>query len=393
MDDNMLEKNKLKYNKSFLSKYIYLFIVGLVLITGISYGLTFFIHNNQLATSSISLGSLTVNFTDLSINATGLTVPTGDSEGINEFSKTITITNTTSVNGKVKLTLNQTSGLNLTDLRYALLIDGAIQEISDVPSDGLILDSAIMANETMNVEVKLWPKSTYSGSETTFVGNLSSEISYLGMTAAESITNQNDLTNNYVNFNCTSSTCETWRIVKVENNRLVLTKAADYSGATSRVDSGKYNSALTFNDNSMITSVSTDNKNVYLAKTVKIASGSGTQTNPYTLINTDYSEQDEKVIATITYKDTSSTTTLATQDIYYGKTNYVSKVLNDAGFIGWSDGTNEYAVGSTITVTTDIILNAKIEVWAVNVSYDDTNTNFNCNDFQCAIEALNNYVG
>ena len=37
-----------------------------------------------------------------------------------------------------------------------------------------------------------------------------------------------------------------------------------YSGATSRTNSNRYNPGLTFNDNSMITSVSTDNKNVYL---------------------------------------------------------------------------------------------------------------------------------
>ena len=59
--------------------------------------------------------------------------------------------------------ITRTSGLNLTDMRYALVINGAIQEIADVPSDGVILNTAILGNEVINAEVKLWPKTSYSG--------------------------------------------------------------------------------------------------------------------------------------------------------------------------------------------------------------------------------------
>ena len=55
-----------------------------------------------------------------------------------------------------------------------------MQEIDDVPANGEIYSSAIMGGsptgETINVELKLWPKSTYSGSTTTFVGELTPEI-------------------------------------------------------------------------------------------------------------------------------------------------------------------------------------------------------------------------
>ena len=77
---------------------------------------------------------------------------------------------------------------------------------------------------------------------------------------------KSDLTNAYVNFNCNGSNCEVWRIVGVQGGRLVLTREADLEGASSRTNSGKYDPTLTFNDDSMITSVSTDGKNVYLAK-------------------------------------------------------------------------------------------------------------------------------
>ena len=350
-------KNKI-LTKEVIGKYIYVFVLAVILIGGISYGYTFFIQNDKVASGSITTAALTINFTDRSISASNLSVPTDDQDGMSEFSKSLTITNQTAVNGKVKLTLTRTSGLNLTDLRYALVVNGAIQEIDDVPSDGEILSSAIMGNETVNVEVKLWPKTSYSGSETTFVGELTPEIKYLGQTAASI----DSPAGKYVNFNCSGNTCEVWQIVKVEDNRLVLTKQANYSGATERTNSNKYNPtsfnpAITFNDDSMITSLSTDGLNVYLAKTVKISGGSGTQADPYTLINNDFREPDKKVIAVITYKDDNNTT-VGTQNVYYNETNYISQVIDDSNFQGWTDGTNNYDLGDTVSFTTNTSLTA-----------------------------------
>ena len=327
-----------------------------------------------------------MTYSDRNISATNLTVPTTDQEGLSTIVKQLTITNSSNTDGRVKLTLDRTSGLNLTDMKYALVVNGAIQEINNLPSDGVFYETAILGNEIINIELKLWPKTDYSGSETSFVGQITPELKYLGPKASD----RTDLANAYVNFNCNGSTCEVWRIVGVQGGRLVLTREADLEGATSRTNSGKYDPTLTFNDDSMITSVSTDGKNVYLAKTVKIDSGSGTGQDPYNLINPVMREPDKKVIATITYKNGDDT--VGTQYIYYNQTNYISQVVNNPGFQYWTDGTNNYNIGDTINFTTDTILDAVTQVWAVDVSYDDTNTNFNCSEFQCAIEALNDYV-
>ena len=347
-------KNKI-LTKEFIGKYAYVLVLAVLLIGGISYGYTFFIQNKKITSGSITTAALTINFTDRTINATGLSVPSTNQEGLTEFTKSLTITNQTAVDGRIKLTLTRTSGLDLTDMSYALVVNGAIQEIADIPSDGVILSTAIMGSEVINVELRLWPKTTYSGSTTTFVGTLTPEIKYLGNKATTSISSP---AGKYVNFNCSGNSCEVWQIVKVEDDRLVLTRQADYSGATSRTNSNKYNSSLTFNDNSMITSVSTDGKNVYLAKTVKVNGGSGTLADPYTLINNDWREPDKKVIAVITYKE--NTTTVGTQNMYYNQTNYISQVVDNEDFKGWTDGTNDYELGDTITFTSDTNLTAKI---------------------------------
>ena len=356
-------KRKTKiFTKEFLSKYAYIFVLAILLVGGISYGLTFFIQNKKITTGSISLADLTINFTDRTINATGLSVPNDDAEGLTEYSKSLTITNTTSVDGRVTLKLTRTSGLDLTDLRYAIKVNGAIQEIGDVPSTGEILETAIMGNETIDVEVRLWPKTTYSGSETTFVGEITPEIKYFGSKAVTSIDSP---AGKYVNFNCNNGTCEKWQIVKVEDGRLVLTTQANYEGATSRTNSNRYDSTLgLYDDGNLITSTSTDGKNVYLAKTVKITGGDGTINNPYVLTNSIFNEEDKKVVAVVTYKD-GNNNTLATQSIYYNEDNYMS--YNSNVITSWMDNSNNlYTYGDLITVTSDTNFTPGL----VNVTYD-----------------------
>ena len=340
------------FNKEFLAKYSYVLVLAVLLIGGISFSYTFFTQNRKIASGSITTANLDVTFGNRSINATGLTVPASDQEGLSEYAKKLTITNTTSIDGKFKLSLSRTLGLELTDLRYAVIVNGAIQDIGDVPNDGEIFSSAIMGNEVINMEVRLWPKTTYSGSATGFAGEITPEVRYLGKVASS----LSSPAGKYVNFNC-SSTCEVWQIVKVESDRLVLTRQEDYSGATSRTNSYRYNPSLVFNDDSMITSVSTDDKNVYLAKTVKIDSGEGTLADPYELVNNEFREQDKKVIAVITYKD--GATTLGTQNVYYNESNYISMTMNDSTFQHWDDGTNTYVLGDTIiSIVSDTDLNA-----------------------------------
>lgn len=373
------------FSREFFSKYIYIFVVGLCLLLGVSYSLTFFIQNKNIATGSITTGDLTVTLTnDRSINAEDLIVPATDQSGLLLYSKSLTIQNTSSINGKVKLTLTRTSGLNLTDLKYAVLVNGAIQEINDVPSSGDLLETAVLVGEDPTVvEIRLWPKTSYAGDETNFNGEIKADVKYLGQTASA----LSSPAGKYVSFNCNGNNCETWQIVKIEDGRLVLTRQNDYEGATSRTNSGLYNSSLTFNDDSLITSLSTDGLNVYLAKTVKINGGSGTSADPYTLINNVFSERDKKKIATITYKE--GNTTLGTQSIYYGSTNYISKASSNSYGSAWYYNSDTYEYGDTVPFTSNVILN---KLNAVNVGYTDTNTSFNCSDLQCALEALNDMV-
>ena len=354
-------QKKYKLNKSFYLKYLYVIVLGLVLYFGVSYSLTFFKQNYKVVEGSFNVPSVTINLnsnsntTSATMNATGL-----DKDSPLKFIKNITVNNPSSANASIKLTLERTSGIELNNLKYGLFIDGALIEMNDVPANGVILSSTIMANQTENIRVSLWPKSDYAGSETTFVGNLNLEKNMLSLTGSEFI---NSLTltenNNYVNFNCNNGTCEKWRIAKVEDNRLVLTTTANYG--TNFTNSNLFNTTLVLNDYSLVTSMSTDNKAVYLKKTVEITGGNGTVDNPYTLSNNDYNPNDEKVIATLTYNNDGTTTT---QPIFYDKTNYISQVVDTDGFKGWtttSGGTTaDYVLGDTISFTTDTTLYAVI---------------------------------
>ena len=167
-----------------------------------------------------------------------------------------------------------------------------------------------------------------------------------------------DSVNNYVFFNCIDnkdiSTCEKWRIVGVQNDRLVLTRSIDYTNASERVDSLLFNTNLTFNDSSFIHSVSTDNKNVYLLKTVEISGGNGTNENPYVLSNNYSYVNDHPVIANITYKN--NNTTVFTQPIYKDTTNYISGYIDNDVFLGWSTtdgGELTYHFGDSLNLTSN----------------------------------------
>ena len=358
---------KVKLGKLFYLKYVYVFIaIVIVFLLGRSYSLTFFKQNYKIAEGSLTTANITIELdnsetnTTSSINATGL-----NKNKPLEFSKSIVVENTSNFHGSYKLSLDRTSGLELTDLKYSVSINGVIKEINDVPSTGLILTSTIMAHETDNIEIRLWPKDTYTGSVTTFVGNLVLERLPLAITGSYYISSQTlTANNNYVYFNCTSNSnpetnCEKWRIASVTDNRLVLTTNTYYGNTFT--NSNLFNNTLSLNDYSLVTSMSTDNHAVYLKKTVEINGGNGTIDNPYTLMNNDYNSYDEKIIATITYDNDGVTTT---QPIYRDRANYISQVINQDGFQGWSTtsgGTLEYHLGDTVTFTSNTTLYAVIK--------------------------------
>ena len=385
------------YLKNFLKKNVYVLILGVILLFGTSYSLTFFIQNKKIGEITMNVGGLTYTVSDKNISITSM-APKTDSEGILIYDKEVTITNTSTLNGKVNLNLVRTSGAPLNSLRYGLYENGVLIGIDDVPSDGLIYVNSLLGNETKTIKVALWIKSDYSGSETTFVGTLEPTITLDTMLASSYISSLSNLTNNYVKFNCSGNTCETWRIKEVSNGRLVLTTDAYLSSTFT--DSGLFTNPSGLNDETLVVSMSTDNHAVYLKKTTKIVGGNGTSASPYELASDIDSSDDHKKIATITYKE--GTTTLGTQNVYYNETNFISRNLPSSTYTDWSDGTNSYVPGDTITFTSNTILTAHMIVTANNVSHEGSKSISNAlgcslpgfeGDTQCVIDRINDMLG
>ena len=353
------------YLKNFLKKNAYVLILGVILLLGTSYSLTFFIQNKKIGEITMNVGGLTYTVSDKNISITSM-APKTDSEGILIYDKELTLTNTSALDGKLILNIARTSGAPLNSLRYGLYENGVLIGIDDVPSDGLIYVNSLLGNEVKTIKVALWMKSDYSGSETTFVGTLEPTITLDTTSAAKYISSLPDLTNNYVKFNCNGSTCETWRIKEVSNGRLVLTTDAYLSSTFT--DSGLFTNPSGLNDETLVVSMSTDNHAVYLKKTTKIVGGNGTSASPYELASDVDSSYDHKILAYITYMNNSTELT-PKQPIYYGQTNYISKRYNNANFLGWSEtngGVLAYNVGDVFTGTNNTTLYSLI---AYTVTY------------------------
>lgn len=391
MDEMFEPKKKERLDKDFFKGFIFIFVLGLFLVVGTSYSLEFFKVNKNGASIQFTTSAISINVTgDNTVNTTLSKYI--DSEGLlNGLTKELTITNTNANHGEAILKIERTSGVELSNLHYALIINNIVQKVDTVPSDGIIFDNVIMGNETLNVKVVLWVDNDYSGSDLTFNGTISSEIKRtynLSSDILDDVIDFNNITtatNNYVSFNN-----EVYRIVKIEDDRIVICKNSDFdSTAASRVNSNKFNSSLTYTDNSIIYSHSTDNKNLYLVKTVNIKSGKGTSTDPIIFENNRGYLNDKKVSNYITYKDDNNTT-LFTQPVYPGQTNYIVYQTNT--ILSWKDTNNNvYSYGDSITTLSDITLTPG-QIWAENLNYDDTNTNLGCSDVQCALEAINNML-
>lgn len=327
-----------RITKVTIAKYIYVLVIGLFLMGGISYSYTFFNQNKKIASGSIKTAGLNIEVSNRDINVLEL----------GEYKKVLEINNKGNTDGIITLKLSRESGLNLNELKYGIIIDNSFQIIDDVPLDGKLFTDIINHSEKKDIEIVIWSKLDTVNS---FVGRIDYDIKYLGSVAS----NMPNIDGKYVSFNC-SDTCEIWQIVKVEDGRVVLTRQDDYDDAINRINSNRYNPDLVFNDNSLITSVSTDNKNVYLAKTVRINDGEGTLDNPYILYNKDNSTVDKKIVATIIYKD--NDIVVSEQNIYYNVNNYVSKTIDNINFKEWTDGTNTYKFKDNISINNDIVLNA-----------------------------------
>ena len=351
MEENKRSEKRFYVNDT-LKIYLYFIIVGILLVFNISYSLSFFVENRVIQEGVLTIGDLSYTIGSKDINATSL-APKTDALGISDYIKTLTLNNTSGVRGEYTLTLNRTSGLNLSDLRYALLINDVIMAIDDMPNDGIIYESAFLPNETINIELRLWVKNDYAGSETTFVGSLDEDVSLGKMTATDYFDGLNTITNNNVLFNCDNGTsCENWKIVKIENGHIVITHEDDYENASLRTNSKLFDANMNYHDdNDLVVSLSTDEKNVYLDSMVLIKSGNGTSENPFIFENGSYHQNDEKVKCFVGYNNGIE---VIIQPVYLERDNYISKVNS----YGWSDGnSNVYYFGESIGFTTNVTLN------------------------------------
>ncbi len=347
MDEPILKK-KQKFDLSFFKKNIYLVILGLVLILGTSFGLTFFIQNKKIGEVTISIGDITYTVTqDKSISINNLNMNVNDVEGLLGYSKEIIVRNTSDVNGKLELKINRTSGVPLEGLRYGLYINDVLVDISDMPSDGIIYHSAILGNEEIKAKVVLWLQDNYYVRDRTFVGDIEEKITLDSMTAGGYLNSLDNLNNNYVKFNGD----ETWRIKGIEDGRIIVTKTEDLNNTFT--NSNLYNVSNTLTDSSLVTSMSTDNKAYYLKKTVKIIGGKGTASDPYILGNDIDDINDRKITGYITYNSgIFSEEAPATQPIYYDEVNYIGGAIANTYFEGWSTTSGEdpdYILGDTFT--------------------------------------------
>lgn len=328
-----------KISKVTIAKYIYILVIAVFLLGGISYGYTFFTQNIKVANGSIKTADLNIDISNQDILM----------EEVLEYKKDIELINKGNTNGIITLKLTKTSGIEFNDLNYGIIVDSAIQKMGSVNSDGILFTNTIMAGEKQNIKLLLWTKSGEIG---TFIGKIDYDLKYLGVVAS----NISNITGKYVKFNCTNDNCETWRIVKVEDGRLVITREEDYIDALDRINSNRYNPNLSFNDSSLITSVSTDDRNLYLRKTTKISNGTGEINNPYILYNNVNSVMDKKIVSTISYMNNSIL--IGKQNIYYNNDNYISLYINEDNFKEWIGNNNIYHFKDSIVVNNDLVLNA-----------------------------------
>jgi hypothetical protein len=119
------------YDKGF----IFIFVLGLFLVVGTSYSLEFFKVNKNGASIQFTTSAISINVTgDNTVNTTLSKYI--DSEGLlNGLTKELTITNTNANHGEAILKVERTSGVELTNIHYALIINNIVQKVDTVPSD------------------------------------------------------------------------------------------------------------------------------------------------------------------------------------------------------------------------------------------------------------------
>ena len=238
---------------SYLKQNVYSLLIILITALGISYAAVFFISNKTVANGTLVTQELTAQVTSELISISG-NAGMSDAFGINEDPNTLTIQNTSNTDLKIVVKINGDSGntLSNSDLRYSTYANNyEVTSPSALGTDGVVYEGILLKGETIDLDIYLWLKSDYSGSNGTFSGSF--DVTYLAadMLATDylmrTVGTDNGLkailedgtlvrttttreyrytganVNNYVWFNCKDGTtsgsdnCELWRIVGVFN--------------------------------------------------------------------------------------------------------------------------------------------------------------------------------
>ena len=246
---------------------IYSLLIIMITALGISYAFIFFISNEKVATGVLNAQEVTANIIDSGIVSVSGDSGVSDDLGLNQAPNTLIIENTSNTDLKIVVKINGDTGntLNNSDLRYSTYVnDYEVISPSALGTTGILYNGVLLKGETIDLDIYLWLKSDYSGSNGTFSGSF--DVTYLAadMLATDylirlieidnnlrAISEDSSLektatvreyrytdsqANNYIWFNCKDGTtsgsdnCELWRIVGVFN-----VKGNEYQNSYQRV--------------------------------------------------------------------------------------------------------------------------------------------------------------
>jgi len=376
------------------AQYIYNAVLLLVLLFGVSYAVVNFLYNEEGTSGSIvsSLVKITVD-EDTSFSLTNAS-PVTDEVGLQGYSKTLTLTNTSTIDSLVNVTLNPEASNTIpaTSIKYGLYINGTLKKTSSL-SDTSIYDGLILQGETIKIEVYLWVDSTYTGSGTTFNGTFSVTSTEAVYTMADYVTKLVDKdkgvykvgndyrysgldADNYIWFNCKNGTtggsnnCELWQIVGS-----LETKANSYANTYRRVKIVKVDNLenRTFGSNNTFasstlhtylngdyyTSLTTQAQNMIIGSEWNVGSSSLTSTPAASLT----SEQASKLYTKVGL--------LTASDIGYStSTDNQTKALNNATLYtnSWLKGSSYYTLTPVSGNTTNVIGNNSTSIASLAVT-------------------------
>ena len=375
-------------------QYLYNIMLLVVLLFGVSYAVVNFLYNEEGLSGSIvsSLVKITVD-EDPSFSLDN-TSPVTDEEGLTGYSKTLTLTNTSTIDSLVNVTLNPdtSNDIETSYIKYGLYINGTLKKTASL-TDTSIYNGLLLQGEKVTFEVYLWVDSSYTGSGTTFNGTFSVTSTEAVMTMADYVTKLVDKdkgvyevgndyrysgndADNYIWFNCKDGTtsgsnnCELWQIVGS-----LETKANSYANTYRRIkivkvdslDSRAFGDNNTFVSSTLHTYLNGDYYNSLTSQAQKMIISSEWNVGSSVLTNTPASsltsEQASKLYTKVGL--------LSASDFGYStNTDNQTKALNDTDLYtnSWLKGSSYYTLTPVTDNTTSVICNNATSITSLDVT-------------------------